>query len=1341
MNQGTNITFKSNLQVVKGELQKDHHFLSFVHDPVALRILKNNTYSGYRMTSLQEDELEYAIHCSYASEGDYPWGTIEDISGKQKIICRCLNTSCRNFRKCRPEFTEAELEPYKSTEHEQKAIKEAESNRHVQYEPNTFYKKPDENKSPIEIHQNIVNSDPSDGHKKTTQIDNEDKIIDSLGTRNEDKAFEEYVTKHESRLAEKIDFRKFYSAYRTLYEDGATKYEDYLRLNSADMSSLLTYIRKNAHFRHLYRDDILPFVVILSNLSDYKDRKENVDEHAEKNKNHDEDSRFEAFLAEKYGKERAYSILHALKESFSYLRESRKCEGTDLYNLSEQQIRKNLQNLQFATTDSAHADMHGQKRFFAMLGWRLLREYLSINRNRYDCENNTSEGNEKPDDITENRESQSFKKRPFSDVFRDEVGDDRLESYIQSCRLVLQYMKDKGLLTTDEYLQLTEIQVEQVIQNCRNDDRINKVIPPNRINDAVRLLFSYRKYLRYYGENSSVRKPDKTGEEAKALEPDEQIHHEIPSSELIDTNRLPIQKETVPVVTESDNKTSPKEATAQSPKKKYISPSDSTVGNFIFTDRSVEKPFEEYYSVKIGYKEAERELETFSRVYEYLRIHGLTSSDYEDLNNDEIAELKADIHDSSLMNWEYSEDEIEVTQKVFEFLDIYNKKRNALRRDREFGEQAAADKHREQTSKNVNNKKTTVIDEPNERGGFSAFRTVDQEEIIKGAIDCNTVVNAGPGTGKTWTLIEKIIYMINELDIDPDQILVLCFSRAAVEVIKTRLLTAVKEGRLRPNWSRLDIRTFDSFCTYLIAQVQETEPEYLPDYSLESQSYEERIVTATKLINDISDLLIYRHVLVDEVQDLVGNRAKLVLSMLRKLPSPCGFTLLGDYCQSLYDYLATDGEMSSRDFYESIFKGFPDARFCSLNINYRQDESFTEDLNPYRKAILKGTALERAQCVRQIDSSIREINENNKDLDPEIFRQLAAEGSVGILTRTNGQALYVSSLLKNKNVQNSFQHSQQNGLYGDWIARIFQNYGNSSINADQFEENFHKYYPNTRAENYWKALCSIQGDQDFDRIDVEDLLRGIYVNARDPLLYTNVPDRKEPDIVVSNIHRAKGQEFDTVILLDDFLESQEQDDFNDLLENKVSYVALTRPKKHLFKIGLKNQYFHYLKVDGRCYFTKKSFRKKQYLTKIEIKGADDLNYSSFAETEDRQNYIQNKVFPGDEIKFTKNADEQTFRDVPYSLEKVMNAGFVIGAVSKSFGWMMNCTYKQLWKSSENIKSQYFPDVLDEITVDRKITCISPKVKVLPGARAFGDMYIWTGIVMDGLAYNDHFRFS
>lgn len=103
------IAWRSNLQPVNAStIIDDKEFLKHIHDPFALEILKKR--SAGSMTSLQTREFDHAsMHCAFAFKDDYPFGTIIGEDGKERVVCKCLNTSCGLFGQCRPDFNLEEL--------------------------------------------------------------------------------------------------------------------------------------------------------------------------------------------------------------------------------------------------------------------------------------------------------------------------------------------------------------------------------------------------------------------------------------------------------------------------------------------------------------------------------------------------------------------------------------------------------------------------------------------------------------------------------------------------------------------------------------------------------------------------------------------------------------------------------------------------------------------------------------------------------------------------------------------------------------------------------------------------------------------------------------------------------------------------------------------------------------------------------------------------------------------------------------------------------------------------------------------------------------------------------
>ena len=122
-------------------------------------------------------------------------------------------------------------------------------------------------------------------------------------------------------------------------------------------------------------------------------------------------------------------------------------------------------------------------------------------------------------------------------------------------------------------------------------------------------------------------------------------------------------------------------------------------------------------------------------------------------------------------------------------------------------------------------------------------KVVSQEIIINADVHERIWVNAGPGTGKTYTVIQRLKKLLDEGN--EGTILVLCFSRNAVQVIRERLTeelghiasTLIDDGQLV-------IRTFDSFATYML------EDELNPAWD-----YNQRIEAFIKMIRKNSGTL------------------------------------------------------------------------------------------------------------------------------------------------------------------------------------------------------------------------------------------------------------------------------------------------------------------------------------------------------------------------------------------------------------------------------------------------------------------------------------------------------
>ncbi|HEU5486973.1 MAG TPA: ATP-dependent DNA helicase [Microlunatus sp.] len=98
------------------------------------------------------------------------------------------------------------------------------------------------------------------------------------------------------------------------------------------------------------------------------------------------------------------------------------------------------------------------------------------------------------------------------------------------------------------------------------------------------------------------------------------------------------------------------------------------------------------------------------------------------------------------------------------------------------------------------------------------------------------LVLAGPGTGKTTTLVESVVDRIERRGVTPDRVLVLTFSRKAAADLRTRI--AARQGRsvVTPM-----VLTFHAFCYALVRRFAEIDPLAPPLRLLTAPEQEFRI--------------------------------------------------------------------------------------------------------------------------------------------------------------------------------------------------------------------------------------------------------------------------------------------------------------------------------------------------------------------------------------------------------------------------------------------------------------------------------------------------------------------
>ena len=96
------------------------------------------------------------------------------------------------------------------------------------------------------------------------------------------------------------------------------------------------------------------------------------------------------------------------------------------------------------------------------------------------------------------------------------------------------------------------------------------------------------------------------------------------------------------------------------------------------------------------------------------------------------------------------------------------------------------------------------------------------------------LVLAGPGSGKTYTITERIKRLVNEHDVAPSNILVITFTKAAAEQMKTRYAALQgKSGVMFGTFHSVFFRILRQACGYSVEQV--LSEEFLSRISVRSK--------------------------------------------------------------------------------------------------------------------------------------------------------------------------------------------------------------------------------------------------------------------------------------------------------------------------------------------------------------------------------------------------------------------------------------------------------------------------------------------------------------------------
>lgn len=86
------------------------------------------------------------------------------------------------------------------------------------------------------------------------------------------------------------------------------------------------------------------------------------------------------------------------------------------------------------------------------------------------------------------------------------------------------------------------------------------------------------------------------------------------------------------------------------------------------------------------------------------------------------------------------------------------------------------------------------------------------------AADGPVLITAGPGTGKTYTLVQRTIYLIEECSVKPESIFIATFTEKAAKELITRITNELSDRGIAANINEMYIGTFHSLCLRILKE-------------------------------------------------------------------------------------------------------------------------------------------------------------------------------------------------------------------------------------------------------------------------------------------------------------------------------------------------------------------------------------------------------------------------------------------------------------------------------------------------------------------------------------------
>ena len=544
---------------------------------------------------------------------------------------------------------------------------------------------------------------------------------------------------------------------------------------------------------------------------------------------------------------------------------------------------------------------------------------------------------------------------------------------------------------------------------------------------------------------------------------------------------------------------------------------------------------------------------------------------------------------------------------------------------------------------------------------ITAGLTDDQKDVVFDEKSTTMLILAGPGTGKTKVLVNKIAHMIVEGDYKPEHFLMLTFTRSAAHEFKQRLFDLLSDLAYD-----IDIYTFHGYATELAGITFDNNQK-------NQHNFDQLIPEVTQKLKNNELFLPFKNaVILDEFQDVNDESFRFIIELYNQFSqmkneersSDVRMIAVGDDDQCIMEMTNGANIGFMRKFVESFQNEEDEQRkWYKLSQNFRSKSKIVQCNNQFA-----------SQIEDRIDSEKQILPVSKKSGEvllhyyqtPDFLTALlpliqqSDQKSIAVLAHENEQVLDIYSILKEDTTLDVSYLLKNEGFHLYMLEEIFafSQFIESNLNADDniisqklFDDA--KEFLRKQYSESGKLSIALKHIDEFE--EKHDLLTLSFWNNYTYEVFAGTLDSTQSKIVVSTIHRSKGKEFDEVHVVLQREHNQKNPDYF----KRLYYVALSRAKSLLYIHSFPRQSFQTLESLDIEVQENTTTAFNPINKRILIMQLEDVYLSYLSRSPHSQKYVsENRIMAGTLVKLSMHNDGNGF--------SIFHNNTVIGRTSKKF---------------------------------------------------------------------------